>query len=109
MADFLADRLRNYCLLFGVLDDKDVEEMLPVLTAAAQSVVLTRLDSTRSRDPGELARWSACPDTKFVTNSTEGLDRALESGLPLVVCGSIYLVGAVRQELRRRFGAPPAF
>ena len=37
------------------------------------------------------------------------LDHALADGsAPLLVCGSLYLVGAVRASLRRRFGVPAA-
>ncbi len=34
------------------------------------------------------------------------LDRALADATTLVACGSIYLIGEIRQGLRERFGVP---
>jgi dihydrofolate synthase/folylpolyglutamate synthase len=109
LSRFLAQRLPGYSLVFGVLDDKDAGEMLPPLSALAQSVILTRPDSTRSRDPHELVQWSDCPDTTVVESPKKALGRALKTGLPVVVCGSIYLIGEARGQLRRTFGLPLAF
>jgi folylpolyglutamate synthase/dihydropteroate synthase len=37
----------------------------------------------------------------------EALASASDSDVPLVVCGSIFLVGEIRRRLRERFGVPP--
>ena len=108
LADFLSLRLNDYCLLFGVLDDKEVEAMLPPLLEKAHTVVLTRPRSSRGRDPLEVASRVDLPASlEVVDDPQEALGVAFETGLPVVVCGSIYLVGEVRLALRSRFGTPP--
>jgi len=107
LESFLEQHLPKYCLLFGVLEDKEVGEMLPTLSARASSVILTRPASSRSRDPHELERWAtAAGEVVVVEDREEALSAALEGGAPVVVSGSIYLVGEVRRSLRRRFGRP---
>jgi folylpolyglutamate synthase/dihydropteroate synthase len=81
--------------------------MLPPLLEDAEVLVLTRPRSSRSRNPHEIASsmaWFA--DVRVVDNPLDALDAALETRLSIVVCGSIYLVGDVRRDLRRRFGTP---
>jgi dihydrofolate synthase/folylpolyglutamate synthase len=101
LAEFL-DRLgRPVDLLFGVLADKDYEEMLSLLSPRAKRIVLTQPPSPRAKDPAELASLLGDREDVFVEpDPNRALDRALTlAGEVLVVCGSIFLVG----ELRRRF------
>jgi dihydrofolate synthase/folylpolyglutamate synthase len=108
LSTFLEERLANYCLLFGVLGDKDASEMLETLLSGAASAVLTRPDSPRAHDPEELLDLlPATLRADIVDDPQLALDAALASGSPVVACGSIYLIGEVRRLLRRRFGAPP--
>lgn len=91
-------------LLFGVLDDKEVERMLPVLVERAGKVVLTRPPGDRGRDPAELVGLlpEGC-EAEVVAGVEEALARALATAggaKTLVVCGSIFLIGAVRGLLR---------
>ena len=105
---FLSRRLPGYCLLFGVLEDKEVAEMLPALAAGASSVILTRPSSSRGRAPDELKQWvPGTVQTVVVEDREDALSAALATSKPVVVSGSIYLVGEVRSSLRRRFGRPP--
>ena len=109
LARFL-DRLgRPVDLLFGVLADKDYREMLGLLAPRARNVVLTRPVNPRALDPMELV--PLLKDHKALVEPDPGraLDRILEQGGEvLVACGSIYLVGEIRGELRKRFGVPPS-
>jgi dihydrofolate synthase / folylpolyglutamate synthase len=99
-------------LLFGVLADKDAREMLAALAPYARRLVFTTPPSGRARAPEELP--ALLPEGTSVEAVVEpdverALDRALAAGpATLVVCGSIFLVGEVRQKLRRRFGVPAA-
>jgi dihydrofolate synthase/folylpolyglutamate synthase len=99
-------------LLFGVLRDKEVEAMLPPLARRAGRVVLTRPPGDRGREPGELlALLPAGTAAEIEPDPERAAARALEveapAAAPVVVCGSIFLVGAVRSWLRRTFGVPP--
>jgi len=94
-------------LLFGVLEDKDAAAMLPPLAARAGRLVLTRPPSPRARDPRDLVPLLDRP-TEVEPDPTAALNLLLsdpQGAHTLVVCGSIYLVGAARAQLR---GGPTA-
>ncbi|MFL5077625.1 MAG: bifunctional folylpolyglutamate synthase/dihydrofolate synthase [Microvirga sp.] len=94
-------------LLFGALADKDATDMLLPLAQRARKVVLTTPASDRARAPEELA--ALLPEregVEVVPDLGQALDRALQPGARLMVCGSIYLIGEVRKRLRERFGVP---
>ncbi len=93
-------------LLFGALGDKDVTGMLGPLAERARRVVLTTPASDRARPPEELAELLPGRDVEIVPDLGQALDRALQPGVRLVVCGSIYLIGEVRKRLREKFGVP---
>jgi dihydrofolate synthase / folylpolyglutamate synthase len=89
-------------LLLGLLGDKDAAAMLAHLVPHATRVVLTAPPSPRAKDPAELAALLP-PGTavEVVPDLVEALELALEmSPRTLVVCGSIFLIGAVREWLR---------
>lgn len=125
---------RTVDLLFGILADKDAAGTLEPLLPHVRRAVLTRPPHARGRDPRELpallssdppARASRTPPadpTRTGSNRPRieiepdpeaALVRALtpppgaEPADTLLVCGSLYLVGAARCALRQRFGVPP--
>lgn len=101
-------------LVFGVLEDKEVEAMLPPLASRARRVVLTRPSDPRGRDPAELTEWlPAGVAAEVVPEPAEALRRLLPPGsqreserepATVLACGSMVLVGEVRRLLRE--GAP---
>lgn len=106
LAAYLKDRPKGYTLLYGALEDKRSESMLPLLAGCAEQILLTRVPSARTEKPEALARLLPERRARIVDRPSDALvAEVLESG-PLVVCGSLYLVGEVRAELRRRFGVP---
>jgi dihydrofolate synthase/folylpolyglutamate synthase len=101
-------------LVFGVLSDKDAAAMLGRLAPCARRLILTTPASPRAVPPEDLARSLASEHPELAARLLIEPEpgRALERGLDLgadllVVCGSIYLIGEVRQILRKRFGVPP--
>jgi dihydrofolate synthase / folylpolyglutamate synthase len=94
-------------ILLGVLVDKDVAAMLAPLRGAAslrgaRVVATTVPDTPRALPAGQVAAaWGA--GAIAVADPTAALRRALDeartTGGPLVVCGSLYLVGHVRKLL----------
>ncbi|MEZ5332931.1 MAG: folylpolyglutamate synthase/dihydrofolate synthase family protein [Thermoanaerobaculia bacterium] len=93
-------------LLFGVLEEKDGDAMLRALGAGFDRALLTRPPGARAREPKSLAVPSGL-ETEIEPQWERALERALEAGPGLlVVCGSIYLVGAVRSRLHELFGRP---
>ncbi|MCB1057439.1 MAG: hypothetical protein KDD11_18215, partial [Acidobacteria bacterium] len=95
-------------LLFGALEDKRPWTFLPRLAAGCRRVVLTTPPGERGMAAGRLRRWLPAAHPVVVEEDPgRALDAALaEGGVPLLVCGSIYLIGAIRTRLRERFGVP---
>jgi len=89
-------------LLFGVLTDKAVDEMVGLLAPHARNIILTTPPNPRAKDPAEVA--ALLDDRPGVTVEPDP-EQALEQLLALdgevaVVCGSIYLIGALRGRVR---------
>jgi dihydrofolate synthase/folylpolyglutamate synthase len=96
-------------LLFGALADKDAAGMLPALLEVAADVTLTAPPSPRALDPRDLALLGAGRPMRLEPEPRSALELALANGearRPLLVCGSLYLIGDLRGELRRRYGVP---
>lgn len=108
LAAYLAERAEAFDLLFGALADKPVEEMLPRLAAGAGKIYLTEPPSGRACPVNRLVPLAGAGLREVVADPLAALDGALadRAGPLLVVCGSIYLVGAVRVRLRELTGVP---
>jgi len=106
LVGYLSEHLPRYVLIFGALREKEVAGMLPALAAAAERVILTAPNSPRAIEPAELAALVTSRRPEVVSDAAGALAAALGSAQPIVVTGSLYLVGEMRSELRRRFGKP---
>ena len=95
--------------LLGILHDKDISQMLESLLRPTDTVVVTPPQSDRAATAVELVRQVSgrvCHVESYEDNE-EALDRALElagENRLLVLCGSLYLVGGLRQSLLDRKG-----
>ena len=88
--------LRRPTIVFGAMRGKDVRGVLAELAALEPRFVFTRVDDPNALDPAELARvWRRLGGTARIAVDPR---RALEiaTGDPVVVAGSLYLVGQVR-------------
>lgn len=110
LAEYLRELDGRYDLLFGALKHKQAEASLPPLLADAERVVLTEPPSDRSLPVEELRSLGGDRALRVEPLWEKALDHSLGEldERPLVVCGSLYLVGAVRGALRRRYGIPLA-
>jgi dihydrofolate synthase / folylpolyglutamate synthase len=97
-------------LVLGIMGDKDVDGVLRPLAAAAAlrgaRVIATQVEGPRALPAEELAaRWAAAagpagPGASVVADPVAALDAALAAAEgPVVVAGSLYLVGAARARL----------
>jgi dihydrofolate synthase/folylpolyglutamate synthase len=96
-------------LVTASMADKDVDGVIAALAAspalAGARVIATALDLPRAMPAAELAgRWRAArsggPAPSVTADAGAALDRALSGPRgPVVVAGSLYLVGAVRARL----------
>jgi dihydrofolate synthase/folylpolyglutamate synthase len=108
LAGFLASLGQPVDLLFGVLTDKAATEMLGLLAPHARHLILTAPPSPRAKDPAELVPLVAGRPGVISITVDPDPESALEKLLALdgevaVVCGSIYLIGALIGAVR---GAP---
>lgn len=94
-------------LLYGSLQDKGAEISLPRLARAVRAITLTQPSSERALEPAALA--DQAPAARIDPDPERALEHALEAVAPgevLLVCGSIYLTGAVRRALHAKYGVP---
>lgn len=105
LADYVRTLPRRPDLLFGAMAEKAVEAMLPVIAELAAGIVLTAPPAAGAGDPREwmelLRRKAAVIEPEW----RKAMGRALDQNRrELLICGSLYLVGAARGYLRERFG-----
>jgi dihydrofolate synthase/folylpolyglutamate synthase len=96
-------------LVFGVLEDKDHAGMLRALAGATRRLHLVAPASARARPPAELAGLARTLGLE--ADLHDGVGAALAcaraaagEGTPVVVAGSLYLVGEARALLLRDIG-----
>jgi len=97
-----------FTVVVGVMADKDVDGIVTALAGSVSlhgaRIICTRPDLPRAMEPQALAgRWTRLAPTTVPEAEPEieaALDRALETAPgPIVVAGSLYLVGAARARL----------
>jgi dihydrofolate synthase/folylpolyglutamate synthase len=91
-------------LIFSCLKDKDVEGIARALSGVACRVIVTELTSDRARPVAELAaQWGRWLPTDTASNFREAWRRAsADKTSPVLVAGSLYLVGEAMKFFRRR-------
>jgi dihydrofolate synthase/folylpolyglutamate synthase len=98
LAAALADLgLRRPTIVFGAMRAKDVRGVLRALAPLEPRFVFTRVDDPGAADPAALAdAWSGLGGGASLTAPDPRAALAVATGDPVVVAGSLYLVGAVR-------------
>ena len=105
LAAFLADAgLAGRCpLVFGAMADKDVEGIAGTLFPAVRGVTLVTVSSPRAASAEDLARRvpSAPGGVSTRRDAAEAFETLLAEGgsAPIIVAGSLYLVGEARAWL----------
>jgi dihydrofolate synthase / folylpolyglutamate synthase len=104
-ARHLVDQLDRgeYTIVASILADKDVDAMLHELRRAGRIFVATTSSSPRALQPNELAEL-ACrhfDHVEVVDDPVAAVARAHELGEPVLVTGSLYLLGDLAQEEQR--------
>ncbi len=99
LAIYLRPR-RPFVLVFGAMSDKAVGAMARALFPLASHVILTRAPGRRAASPGQIAALAGIHGRR--ARLEPSLGRALRvarrlapPGAPVVVAGSLYLIGAV--------------
>jgi dihydrofolate synthase/folylpolyglutamate synthase len=103
LAEFLTRTGLRPDLVFGAMGDKDVESMAAAIGAAVEQIRLVPLKTDRAATPEELLRRIAPwrPDARISPSPSAALEELLSrpAGKPIIVAGSLYLVGEARELL----------
>ncbi len=93
-------------LVFGVLEDKQVDKMLPLILPYSNLVNLVRPKDARGKDPLALTPLFSSPPRVFqsVESALDALK--IESGSPVLVTGSLTVIGEARDWLLRQGFSP---
>ena len=98
-ARYLLERLPpgDYTVVASVLSDKNADEMLRELRRAGSRLVATRSSSPRALPAADLAELAGpyFDHVEWVDNPADALTRAHELGEPVLVTGSLYLLGDI--------------
>ncbi len=98
---------RPFGLVFGMLREKVDPEVVQRVWGSAERVWVTCPESERALSPEDLVALVGRKPDAVVEEPGEALASALEVDDLVVVCGSRYLVGALRGWLRSEYGVPP--
>jgi dihydrofolate synthase/folylpolyglutamate synthase len=89
----------RWTLVFGALADRDAKGMLEQLLPFAETLILVSPPSPRAVPPEELAAGLTHPSVVLANSVSEAVVQARLTAMPCAVFGSLYLVGAVMQDL----------
>ena len=92
-------------LVIGVMRDKNVQEIIGTLLPHVSSVIATAAPTPRAIPADDLARHlraAGATDVRAESDAERAIDLALTHAPLVLVAGSIFLAGAVRDGLRRR-------
>ena len=96
-------------MIFGAVEGKNTELVISILSRIAAHIHLTPIDSPRSLSSDELAR-SIHADTPHTihANIVDAIDSACHqaSNSPVLICGSIFLIGHVKAMLSQESARP---
>jgi len=94
-------------LLFSALRDKHWREIAAVLAPHATEIVLTEIGGKRGLTAGEIAAAFAGRAPRIIVEPARALARLIDEDrtTPILVTGSLFLVGMIYAELMRQSGA----
>jgi len=103
LAAFVRAAAPRASLVFGAMADKDVESMAQALAGAVEEIRLVPVCGARAATPEQLKQRMAAafPDARPAPSLVAALEEFLSrtGGKPIIVAGSLYLVGEARQLL----------
>ena len=93
-------------MVFGAMKDKPVRAILQTLTPFVRNIILTRPGNPRSIEASELVHFVPADFPPERVKVTENVTAALQAAtacdprVPILVTGSLYLIGEVRKLLK---------
>jgi len=92
----------RFTLIFGLLDQKDPRELLAPLAPHVERLILTRPRNPRAMDPSDLQRRLGATiqqPIQCAPTLPRALELAAQAADPVLVTGSLYLVGQAHELL----------
>lgn len=90
-------RSGRHIIIAGILQEKNLQEILSLITVWADEIVLTRPDISRAADPADLLALVKRPIVKTVqktiAQAISSVEARMQSNDTLVITGSLYTVG----------------
>jgi dihydrofolate synthase/folylpolyglutamate synthase len=94
---------RRLPFVIGAMRDKEIDAMIAALAPASIQFVCAAAASPRATSPSDLLdivrRVAPAVPASAAASPTEALDRARAHGSPVIVAGSLYLAGEIREKL----------
>lgn len=90
----------RFCFIIGCMADKDADGILAALLPLAQCVYCVAPDSERALDAAALAARIQTVLAIPCASAAEAIDRARKDQRPVCACGSLYLTGAIREQVK---------
>ena len=106
----LARELPPCVILLAVSADKDASGMIAALDPIATKFILTQFDGPRALSAQKLSETTTSHPSRTIPNLREAVETGLRLASaqhPLLITGSIFTAGQVRQILTQQHGAPP--
>ena len=100
----VAGKKARFVFVAGMCGDKATDEFMRIISPICQSLYLTPINNPRSATPLELARQAKAAGIRNVAVCEYMLDaikaaRQEELSQPIVLCGSLFLVGEAYEKL----------
>lgn len=92
---------RDIEIVLGILADKDVEAVLTLLQPLATKMIFIDVPNDRAMPAQKIAALSTHPNKTVVSDVVTLLQQPMNEGTIRVVTGSLYLLAAIRSNLRK--------
>jgi dihydrofolate synthase / folylpolyglutamate synthase len=99
LCEYLRKRKFSGIGVLGILNDKDYTAMTKMLSSVCSKVNIAPLDSPRSWGKKEMGQVAGMGNVYVFTSLTDAFNDAFEMSEEIVVTGSFYTVGEIREYL----------
>ncbi|MGJ8657367.1 MAG: bifunctional folylpolyglutamate synthase/dihydrofolate synthase [Akkermansiaceae bacterium] len=89
-------------VIFGAIESKDLDGVLDYVSGLAEKIIFTPVDSPRTVDFGDIAKVEALENKELLRASDvkDALNIASKENLPILITGSLYLLGEYKSLIR---------
>lgn len=87
---------KKFSFLMAVLKDKEYDKMVNKISRVADELVFTKPETERAVEPGKLLTFvRGRKEAKVILSVKEAIEYIEKTGKDWIICGSLYLAGAV--------------